>query len=241
MHHIHVYTEAMKWVHKWLHKVRLQNLDHVDFHWPSCIHLINSAMAPSLPKTPRKWPKTLPRTLGTPWRCKFPLSIHLQGIKLADLLFTQIKEKLIDELKLLFASDEWQLHLVSQIHQGYDSIFFVGTGQFQHMLILTRWVTECHECHNLWLSAHLRCWTTTTSPGCCKSAMRVANTNVFDLQANFNDKIHFGFITVLLKVFGMQLQIISIKHLDHVVKSWKNALRTLKHILIKTSSKGFAI
>jgi hypothetical protein len=61
---------------------------------------------------------------------------HL-GIKLADLSFTQIKEKLIDKLKLLFASDEWQLHLVSQIHQGYDSIFCVGTGQFQHMLILT--------------------------------------------------------------------------------------------------------
>ena len=74
----------------------------------------------------------------TPWQCKFPLSNRLQGIKLADLLFTQIKEKLIDKLKLLFASDEWQLHLVSQIHQGYDSIFCVGTGQFQHTLILTQ-------------------------------------------------------------------------------------------------------
>ena len=100
---------------------------------------------------------------------------------------------------------------------------------------------ECHKCHNLWLSTHLRCWTTTTSPRCRKSAMRVANTNVFDLQANFNDKIHFCLTTVLLKVLGMQLQIISLEHLDHVIKSWKNALRTLKHIFIKTSSEGFAI
>lgn len=207
-------------------------------HWPSCIHLINSAMAPSSPKIPHKWPKTLPRTLKT---CKFPLSNHLQGIKLADLSFTQIKEKLIDKLKLLFASDEWQLHLVSQIHPGYDSIFCVETGQFQHMLILTWWVTKCHECHNLWLSAHLHCWMTTTSPGCHESAVRVANTNVFDLQANCNDKIHFGLTTVLLKVLGMQLQIIALKHSDHVVKSWKNALRTLEHILIKTSSEGFTI
>jgi hypothetical protein len=37
------------------------------------------------------------------------LSNRLQGIKLADLSFTQIKEKLIDKLKLLFASDKWQL------------------------------------------------------------------------------------------------------------------------------------
>jgi hypothetical protein len=49
--------------------------------------------------------------------------------------------------------------------------------------------------------------------------MRVANTNVFDLQANFNDKTHFGLTTVLLKVLGMQLQIISLKHSDHVIKS----------------------
>jgi hypothetical protein len=60
---------------------------------------------------------------------------------------------------------------------------------------------------------------TTTSPGCRKSATGVANTNVFDLQANFNDKIHFGLTTVLLKVLGMQLQIISLEHSDHVVKS----------------------
>jgi hypothetical protein len=64
---------------------------------------------------------------------------------------------------------------------------------------------------------------------------------VFDLQANCNDKIHFGLTTVLLKVLGMQLQIISLEHSDHVVKSWKNALCTLEHILIKTSSEGFTI
>jgi hypothetical protein len=67
------------------------------------------------------------------------LSNCLQGIKPANLSFSQIKEKLVDKLKLSFTPDEWQLHLVSQIRQGYNSIFCVGTGQFQHVkLILTR-------------------------------------------------------------------------------------------------------
>ena len=93
-------------------------------------------MAPSSPQTPRKRPKTPPRTPGTPRRRKFPLSNRLQVIKPANLSFSQIKEKLVDKLKLSFAPDEWQLHLVSRIRQGYDSIFCAGTGQFQHALIL---------------------------------------------------------------------------------------------------------
>jgi ATP-dependent helicase YprA (DUF1998 family) len=80
------------------------------------------------------------------------LSNRLQGIKPANLSFTQIKEKLIEKLKLSFAPDEWQLHLISRIRQGYDSIFCTGTGYGkslifeglaalggnQHALILTR-------------------------------------------------------------------------------------------------------
>jgi superfamily II DNA helicase RecQ len=52
----------------------------------------------------------------------------LQGIKPANISFTQIKEKLIEKLKLSFAPDEWQLHLILRIRQGYDSIFCAGTG-----------------------------------------------------------------------------------------------------------------
>jgi ATP-dependent helicase YprA (DUF1998 family) len=85
-------------------------------------------MAPSSPKTPRKRPQTLPRTPGTPRRRKFPLSNCLQGIKPANLSFSQIKEKLVNKLKLSFAPDEWQLHLILRIRQGYNSIFCAGTG-----------------------------------------------------------------------------------------------------------------
>jgi superfamily II DNA helicase RecQ len=56
------------------------------------------------------------------------LSNRLQGIKPANLSFTQIKEKLVDKLKLSFAPDKWQLHLILRICQGYNSIFCVGTG-----------------------------------------------------------------------------------------------------------------
>ena len=117
--------KAPKWVHQRLRKMRLQNLGHVEMHWSSHVHLVIYAMAP---KSPRKRPQTPPRTPGTPRRCKFPSSNCLQGIKPTNLSFTQIKEKLVEKLKLSFAPDEWQLHLISRIRQGYDSIFCVGTG-----------------------------------------------------------------------------------------------------------------
>jgi ATP-dependent helicase YprA (DUF1998 family) len=85
-------------------------------------------MAPPSPNTPRKRPQTPPRTPGTPRRRKFPSSNRLQGIKPANLSFTQIKEKLVEKLKLTFPPDEWQLHLISRIRQGYDSVFCAGTG-----------------------------------------------------------------------------------------------------------------
>lgn len=94
----------------------------------SHIHLVISAMAPSLPKAPQKRPQTPLRTPGTPWQCEFPLSNCLQGIKPLNLSFTQIKKKLIEKLKLLFTPDKWQLHLISWIRQVYNSIFYVGTG-----------------------------------------------------------------------------------------------------------------
>jgi hypothetical protein len=34
----------------------------------------------------------------------------------------------IDELKLTYMPDDWQIHLIIQILPGYDSIFLAGTG-----------------------------------------------------------------------------------------------------------------
>ncbi|KAJ7159121.1 hypothetical protein C8R43DRAFT_882325 [Mycena crocata] len=34
----------------------------------------------------------------------------------------------IDHLKLSYIPDDWQIHLVIRIMQGYDSIFLAGTG-----------------------------------------------------------------------------------------------------------------
>ena len=52
----------------------------------------------------------------------------LQGIKPAKLSINQIKQKLVEKLKLSFTPEEWQACLISQICQGYNSIFCAGTG-----------------------------------------------------------------------------------------------------------------
>ena len=55
-------------------------------------------------------------------------SNRLQGIKPAKLSINQIKQKLVEKLKLSFTPEEWQACLISRIRQGYDSIFCAGTG-----------------------------------------------------------------------------------------------------------------
>jgi Lhr-like helicase len=39
-----------------------------------------------------------------------------------------ISRRLVSLLKLKYVPDDWQIHLISQILQGYDSIFCAGTG-----------------------------------------------------------------------------------------------------------------
>jgi hypothetical protein len=70
-------------------------------------------MAPPSPQTPRKHPQTPPRTTGTPRKRKFPSSNRLQGIKPAKLSINQIKQKLVEKLKLSFTPEEWQACLIS--------------------------------------------------------------------------------------------------------------------------------
>jgi hypothetical protein len=98
---------------------------------------------------PRKRPRTPPRTPGTTRRRKFPSTNRLQGIKPANLSFTQIKEKLVEKLKLTFPPDEWQLHLISRMRQRYDSVFSGSTTiLLQYCTVLTVKMccnTPCNE------------------------------------------------------------------------------------------------
>jgi superfamily II DNA helicase RecQ len=40
----------------------------------------------------------------------------------------------IDELKLTYMLDDWQIHLIIQILLGYDSIFLAGTGYGESLI-----------------------------------------------------------------------------------------------------------
>jgi superfamily II RNA helicase len=66
--------------------------------------------------------------LGTPRRHKAPASTRLQGIKPPALTLAQTSAELVSKLNLSFMPDDWQVHLISRIRQGYDSVFLAGTG-----------------------------------------------------------------------------------------------------------------
>ena len=85
------------------------------------------------PTTPSKAPKStaVPSQPETPQRRKANASHQLRGIK--PLLtgaqsLESIPDTLITKLGLTYTPDEWQVHLVHKILQGYDSIFCAGTG-----------------------------------------------------------------------------------------------------------------
>ena len=73
-------------------------------------------------------PRTNPQT---PRRRKTTASISLQGIKTTmpnNLSVTSISRRLASTLNLQYVPDDWQVHLIHRILQGYDSIFCAGTG-----------------------------------------------------------------------------------------------------------------
>ena len=73
-------------------------------------------------------PRTNPQT---PRRRKITASVRLQGIKTTmpkNLLPLSISQRLVTILKLKYVPDDWQVHLIHRILQGYDSIFCAGTG-----------------------------------------------------------------------------------------------------------------
>ena len=79
-----------------------------------------------------------PNSSNTPWmnpqtpqRRKVTASVRLQGIKTTmpnNLSLASILWCLISILKLKYVLDDWQVHLIHWILQGYDSIFCAGTG-----------------------------------------------------------------------------------------------------------------
>ena len=95
---------------------------------------ISTAHGQTVPATPSKhhgpsnaiW--TMPET---PKRRKENILQRLPGIKTnlpANLSLDSIRTCLVNTLQLAFTPDDWQVHLIRQILQGYDSIFCAGTG-----------------------------------------------------------------------------------------------------------------
>ena len=85
----------------------------------------------SQPQTP-SWCSTMPKNLPeTPRRRKGNANQRLQGIKAKlpdNLSLDAIWTRLVSILKLSYTPDDWQVHLIRRILQGYDSIFCAGTG-----------------------------------------------------------------------------------------------------------------
>jgi len=82
---------------------------------------------PLLPNHPNL-PRTDPQT---PRRRRPTASVRLQGIKTSmpnNLSLSSITQRLVSRLTLQYTPDDWQVHLIHRILQGYDSIFCAGTG-----------------------------------------------------------------------------------------------------------------
>ena len=85
---------------------------------------LGGPLLPNRPNIPRTDPQT-------PRRRKPTASVRLQGIKTTmpnNLSTASISRRLIFTLKLQYTPDDWQVHLIHRILQGYDSIFCAGTG-----------------------------------------------------------------------------------------------------------------
>ena len=92
----------------------------------------NPARSPPQTPTRRNQTSQAPRAPPeTPRRRRDNHQQRLQGVKLhlpADLSLQSIQQRLIASFKLPYTPDDWQIHLIRRILQGYDSIFCAGTG-----------------------------------------------------------------------------------------------------------------
>ena len=91
---------------------------------------------PSLTRTMNMTPLQTPsqprinhsHTKGTPCRCKTPCHNRKPVIKKLKRSRQEIKAELKRILKLSFTLDEWRVHLIQRVQDGYDSIFCAGKG-----------------------------------------------------------------------------------------------------------------
>jgi len=89
-----------------------------------------TANSPRLGPANHAQPPSTP-TPTTPRKRKPPANTRLQGIKRSlppSLSIENIKKALVERLDLGFTPDDWQLHAIRRILQGYDSMLCAGTG-----------------------------------------------------------------------------------------------------------------
>ena len=90
-------------------------------------------LPPSTPSRRKNQPAApvTPTAPETPQQRKDNLSQRLRKINTSlpsNLSLTLIRSRLVSKLKLSYTLDDWQVHLIQRILQGYDSIFCAGTG-----------------------------------------------------------------------------------------------------------------
>jgi hypothetical protein len=90
--------------------------------------IIPQPQTPSRHSTASRHPPLLPET---PRKRKENANQRLRGIKTKmpeNLSLDAIRTRFKSVLKLSYTPDDWQVHLIRRILQGYDSIFSAGTG-----------------------------------------------------------------------------------------------------------------
>jgi hypothetical protein len=110
----------------------------VFYNLMNCVHDRQNHPTPGPSRSP---PLTPSRRNKTSWAPQAPPETPrkrrdnhqqgLQGIKSslpANLSLQSIQKRLIASFDLSYIPDDWQIHLIRRILQGYDSVFCAGTG-----------------------------------------------------------------------------------------------------------------
>ena len=93
----------------------------------NCLATPCSEALPTCPGTSTT-PQMAPQT---PRKRKTTRTHRLRGIKQRlppELSLSSISSRLVSTLRLSYTPDEWQVHIIRRILQGYDSILCAGTG-----------------------------------------------------------------------------------------------------------------
>ena len=114
-------TFQRPWTVKYVTRESNKAQSSLSFHWIAAVNTIQAknqlAAPPTAPETPRRRKDNISQCLRG-INTNLPLSLSL----------TSIRSHLIAKLSLLYTPDDWQIHLIRRILQGYDSIFCAGTG-----------------------------------------------------------------------------------------------------------------